>query len=78
MKFEDSLARLEDLVRRMESGEMKLDEMMSAFEEGRRLADACQKELEAIRLRIEKVTASGGAEPVAVVKNAVGQDDVAL
>ena len=59
MKFEDNLAKLEDLVRRMESGEMKLDEMIAAFDEGRKLADACQKELESIRLSIEKVTASG-------------------
>jgi exodeoxyribonuclease VII small subunit len=65
MKFEDSLAKLEDLVRNMESGEMKLDEMIKAFDEGRKLADDCQKELESIRLRIEKVTA-GGVEQVAV------------
>jgi len=65
MKFEDNLAKLEGIVAKMESGELKLDEMMSAFEEGRKLADACQKELESIRLRIEKVTAAG-VEQVAV------------
>ena len=78
MKFEDNLNELEKLVRSMESGELKLDEMIAAFEKGRGLVKTCQDDLESIRLRIEKVTASGSAEPVAVVKNASGEDDVAL
>lgn len=63
MNFEDNLKQLEMLVGRMESGEMKLDEMIKAFEDGRKLVDACQKELESIRQRIEKVTKSGASEP---------------
>lgn len=78
MKFEDNLKKLEQLVRKMESGEMKLDEMIAAFEEGRGLVKACQDDLESIRLRIEKVTASGATEDVPVTKNASGEDDVAL
>ena len=66
MKFEDSLKQLETLVGRMESGEMKLDEMIAAFEEGRKLVAECQKDLDSIRQRIEKVTASGTVEPLAV------------
>ena len=60
MKFEDSLRKLEELVARMESGDMNLDDMIKAFEEGRKLVETCQKDLESIRQRIEKVT---GAEP---------------
>ena len=78
MKFEDNLKSLEELVRRMESGELKLDEMIAAFEKGRALVKQCQGDLESIRLRIEKVTASGAVEEVPVVKNASGQDDIAL
>ena len=59
LKFEEALARLERLVAEMESGKLPLDEMVSRFEEGRRLSEACAKELDAIKLRIEKVTASG-------------------
>lgn len=62
MKFEDNLAKLEDTVRRMESGELSLDQMIVSFEEGRKLIEACTKDLEAIRLRIEKVTKDGGTE----------------
>ena len=62
MNFEDNLKRLEQLVAKMESGDMKLDDMIKAFEEGRKLVDTCQKDLESIRQRIEKVTKSGAVE----------------
>ena len=64
MNFEDNLRQLEALVAKMESGEMKLDDMIKSFEEGRRLVKACQDELASIRQRIEKVTESGAVEPL--------------
>ena len=64
MKFEDNLKKLESLVSKMEAGALGLDEMIVAFEEGRKLADECQKSLESIRLRIEKVTRTGAVEPM--------------
>ena len=66
MKFEDNLRKLEGLVARMESGEMNLDEMIKAFEEGRKLVTECQKDLDSIRQRIEKVTKDGSVEPLNV------------
>ena len=62
MNFENNLKKLEELVARMESGDMKLDDMIKAFEEGRKLVDTCQKDLESIRQRIEKVTKGGAVE----------------
>ena len=62
MKFEDNLKRLEELVNKMESGTLKLDEMIAAFEEGRTLVEACAKDLDSIHQRIEKVTKSGEVE----------------
>ena len=64
MNFEDNLRQLEALVAKMESGEMKLDDMIKSFEEGRKLVKACQEELASIRQRIEKVTESGAVEPL--------------
>ena len=64
MKFKDNLRQLEALVAKMESGEMKLDDMIRSFEEGRKLVKACQEELASIRQRIEKVTESGAVEPL--------------
>ena len=66
MKFEDNLVKLEGLVGKMESGEMNLDEMIKAFEEGRKLVTECQKELDSIRQRIEKVTKDGSVAPLEV------------
>ena len=66
MKFEDNLKKLEGLVGKMESGEMNLDEMIKAFEEGRKLVTECQKDLESILQRIEKVTKDGSTVPLEV------------
>lgn len=66
MKFEENLKKLETLVTKMEGGELNLDEMIKAFEEGRALVKTCQDDLEAIRLKIEKVTKSGSVEPLNV------------
>ena len=45
-KFEEALDRLEDLVRKMEAGEMTLEESLKAFEEGTRLARLCARKLD--------------------------------
>ena len=66
MKFEDNLKKLEGLVARMESGEMNLDEMIKAFEDGRKLVTECQTDLDSIRQRIEKVTKDGSVTPLEV------------
>ena len=66
MKFEDNLKKLEGLVGKMESGELNLDEMIKAFEEGRKLVTDCQKDLDSIRQRIEKVTKEGTTVPLEV------------
>ena len=66
MKFEDNLKKLEGLVGKMESGEMNLDEMIKAFEEGRKLVTECQKDLDSIRQRIEKVTKDGSVEELKI------------
>ena len=66
MKFEDNLKKLEGLVGKMESGELNLDEMIKAFEEGRKLVTECQKDLESIRQRIEKVTKDGSVEELKI------------
>ena len=64
MTFEDNLKKLEGLVAKMESGELNLDDMIKSFEEGRALVATCQKDLESIKQRIEKVTKSGEVVPL--------------
>ncbi|MBQ6924288.1 MAG: exodeoxyribonuclease VII small subunit [Kiritimatiellae bacterium] len=69
MNFEEKMGQLESLLGDMESGRMKLDDMITAFEKGSKLLDDCRKDLESIRTRIEKITSSGTAEEVAVDGN---------
>ncbi|HTR46077.1 MAG TPA: exodeoxyribonuclease VII small subunit [Verrucomicrobiae bacterium] len=51
--FEKSLARLEEVVKRLESPELSLDEAMKLFEEGVKLSRECQKQLEEAEGRVE-------------------------
>lgn len=51
--FEKSLARLEEVVRRLESPQLSLDDAMKLFEEGVELSRECQKQLEEAEGRVE-------------------------
>jgi exodeoxyribonuclease VII small subunit len=51
--FERSLARLEEIVRRLESSNLSLDDAMKLFEEGVALTRDCQKQLEEAEGRVE-------------------------
>ena len=44
--FEDSLARLEEILRALESGDVSLDEMLKLYEEGVSLVRSCNEKLE--------------------------------
>ena len=61
--FDEALKRLEQLVEQMESGEMDLDAMVAAFEEGQRLIQFCSRKLNEVERRIEVlVKDNAGAE----------------
>jgi len=51
--FEKSLARLEEVVKRLEGTDLSLDEAMKLFEEGVKLSRECQKQLEEAEGRVE-------------------------
>jgi exodeoxyribonuclease VII small subunit len=53
LKFEDSLARLEQIVAALESGTLPLEESLKVFEEGVTLARHCGRYLEDAERRIE-------------------------
>ena len=65
--FERSLVRLEEVVRRLESPQLSLDEAMKLFEEGVGLSRECQKQLEEAEGRVEillkKADGKMAAEP---------------
>lgn len=53
MPFEQAMQRLEGIVQRMEAGEMPLEQMVEAYEEGRRLLDLCAARLNEVEKKIE-------------------------
>jgi len=65
--FERSLARLEEVVRRLESPPLSLDDAMKLFEEGVELSRECQKQLEEtegkVEILLKKADGKLAAEP---------------
>ncbi len=45
-KFEEAMARLEEIVKGLESGDLALEDALKAFEEGMGLIKFCSKKLE--------------------------------
>ncbi len=54
--FEKSLNDLEEIVHKLEAGELTLEDALKAFEQGVRLAHQCQKTLSEAELKVEKIT----------------------
>jgi len=52
-KFETSLKKLEDVVRRLEGGALPLEDSLKAFEEGVKHASFCAKKLDEAERRVE-------------------------
>lgn len=60
--YEAALAELEQLVGRMESGDLPLDQMLSGYQRGADLLKFCRDRLEAVESQI-KVLDSGSLKP---------------
>lgn len=58
MTFEESMQRLEQIVRAMERGEVPLEESLKLFQEGTLLVANCEKLLENAQLQVKKVLAA--------------------
>ena len=62
--FEKSMDRLEEIVRKIEQGNVPLEEALKLFEEGTKLADSCAKLLDQAELKILEVTKGEDGSPV--------------
>ena len=60
--FEQSMQSLEDLVARMETGEMTLEESLAAYERGVGLYRHCQSALEQAELRVRLLSDPGNPD----------------
>ena len=62
--FEASMARLEQIVRAMERGDVALEESLKLFQEGTELVRNCQKLLDDAPLQIKKIMTAPDGSPV--------------
>ena len=62
--FEESMARLEQIVRAMERGDVALEESLKLFHEGTELVRNCQKLLDDAQLQVKKIMTAPDGSPV--------------
>ncbi|MDD5864773.1 MAG: exodeoxyribonuclease VII small subunit [Firmicutes bacterium] len=62
--FEQSMARLEQIVRAMERGDVALEESLKLFQEGTELVRGCQKLLDDAQLQVKKIMTAPDGSPV--------------
>ena len=64
LPFEDALKKLETIVSAMEGEDLPLETLLAKYEEGTRLAKACQEKLAEAELKIQQLekTAAGDME----------------
>ena len=62
--FEESMARLEQIVRAMERGDVALEESLKLFQEGTELVRNCQKLLDDAKLQVKMIKTAPDGTPV--------------
>lgn len=67
LSFEEALRQLEEIVRRLESGEVELERSITLSEHAEKLRAHCEAKLKEAQLRVEKIVVrrdgGAGAEP---------------
>ena len=64
LSFETAFEELENIVAKLESGELPLEQSVTLFERGRKLSDHCQEILDKAELRVNQLTGDGDISPL--------------
>jgi exodeoxyribonuclease VII small subunit len=64
-RFESALNELEQIVGKLERGELKLEESLQLFERGVALARQCRQSLDTAELKVKQLLGEHGAAPPA-------------
>lgn len=67
MSFEQALVALEEIVTKLERGDVPLDQSITLYERGEKLRAACQQRLDSAQARIEKIVAGADGTPSGTV-----------
>lgn len=60
LTFEDAMKRLEETVRKLESGELPLGESIQRYQEAMQLVQFCRRQLDQAELQIEQLVENEG------------------
>lgn len=63
LSFEQSMARLDEIVRHLEKGDMPLNDSLALFEEGTALIRSCEKQLDEAEQEVVKLRKGPDREP---------------
>ena len=63
LSFEAAMGELETIVRRLESGDVSLEELVALYERGHALRQHCEARLAAAQARIEQVSLGADGQP---------------
>ena len=63
MSFEEALARLDEIVRHLEKGDLPLSESLALFEEGTGLMSSCSKMLDEAEQKVMKLRKGADRSP---------------
>jgi exodeoxyribonuclease VII small subunit len=73
LSFEAAMAELETIVRRLENGDVSLEESVALYERGHALRQHCEARLKAAELRVEQVSVGADGTPTGVTQFGDGQ-----
>ncbi len=62
LAFEEAFAELANTVRRLEEGDLPLEEAITLYERGMRLARRCHNALDAAELQVQQLTVVGNQQ----------------
>lgn len=63
ISFEQAMAQLEQIIQKMDSAEVKLEDAVSLYEKGIALKKICEDKLHQAKMKVEKITLSPDGTP---------------
>lgn len=63
LNFEQAMAELESLVKKLEEGRLPLEEAIQAYERGTALKKQCEEKLQAAKMRVEQISLNPDGSP---------------
>ena len=64
ISFEEALAELESIVQKLESGQVKLEDAVNAYEKGVQMQKVCEEKLKEAQMKVEKLILDKEGKPV--------------